>query len=327
MKRLVLGVLIIVLLAACGAQAAGPASTAALVKIRVPVGYIPNVQFAPLYVSMEKGYFRQAGLDVTLDYSMETDAVALTGANTVQFAVASGEQVLLGRSQGLPVVYALAWYQGYPVGVVSPAKEAILKPADLKGKKIGIPGLYGASYIGLRALLEAGGLKEGDVTLDSIGYNQVEALTAGREQAAVIYIPNEPVQLKAQNVDVNVLRVSDYLQLVGNGLITNETTIKSNPELVRKMAQGLLQGIQDTLADPDGAYLITQKYVEGLASEPSGVQKQVLAASIDLWKGPKMGASDPKAWENMQAILLKMGLLTKALDLNQAYTNDFLPSK
>jgi NitT/TauT family transport system substrate-binding protein len=325
MKRFILFCLVIVLLAACAPQAPGPIPTAGLVEIRLPVGYIPNVQFAPLYVSMEKGYFRQAGLEVTLDYSMETDAVALTGANTVQFAVASGEQVLLGRAQGLPVVYALAWYQEYPVGVVSSPQEGIQKPADLKGKKIGIPGMYGASYIGLRALLEAGGLKESDITLDSIGYNQVEALLAGREQAAVIYVPNEPVQLKARNYPVNVLRVADYLQMVGNGLITNETTLKTNPDLVRRMDQAMLKGIQDTLADPDGAYQITQKYVEGLASDNSGVQKQVLSATMNLWKGSKMGSSDPQAWENMQSILLKMGLLSKSQDLSKAYTNEFLP--
>lgn len=302
-------------------------TAAAPVSIRLPVGYIPNVQFAALYVSMEKGYYRQAGLDVTLDYSMETDGVALVGANTLQFAIASGEQVLLARAQGLPVTYTLCWYQQYPVGVAASTKEGIKTPADLKGKKIGIPGLYGASYIGFRALLQAAGLKESDVTLDSIGYNQVEAILGGREQAAVIYVPNEPVQLQARGFPVDVIRVADYLQLVGNGLITNETTLKNNPDLVRRMTQATLKGIQYALANPDEAFQITTKYVEGLKTDSSSVDRQVMAASMELWKGPNLGVSDTKAWDNMQTILLQMGLIKQTMDLSKAYTNEFVGKK
>ncbi len=314
MKKIFLVLLAMVLITSCAPQSAAPTAVGDSVKIRLPVGYIPNIQFAPLYVAMEKGYYREAGLDVTLDYSVETDGVALVGANNLQFSVASGEQVVLARAQGLPVTYVLCWYQEYPVGVASSPKEGIKTPADLKGKKIGIPGLYGASYIGFQALLDAGGLKESDVILNSIGYNQVEALKAGQEQAAVIYVTNEPVQLDASGFPVDVLRVADYLQLVGNGLITNETTLKDHPDLVRKMTAATLKGMQDALANPDEAYQISTKYVEGLDKSDPVVQKKILALSMELWKAPKLGYSDEKAWENMQQLLLKMGQIKQAQD-------------
>jgi NitT/TauT family transport system substrate-binding protein len=301
-------------------------ATASLIHVRLPLGYIPNVQFAPLYVAVDKGYFTQQGIDIEFDYSMETDAVALVGANDIQFAVVSGDQVLLARAQGLPIAYVLAWYQDYPVSVVSMAGQGILKPADLQGNNIGLPGLYGASYIGLRALLSVGGLRESDVTLDSIGYNQVEALVSGQDQVVVVYTTNEPIQLRAMGNKLDEIRVKDYVHLVSNGLITNETTIEKNPDLVQKMDQAMLKGIADTIANPDEAYNTTLKYVDTLAQANQAVQKQVLATSIDFWKAARLGYSDPTAWQNMQQVLLEIGFLTQPQDVNQAYTNDFLPS-
>jgi NitT/TauT family transport system substrate-binding protein len=301
-----------------------PAAQPAVDRIRLPMGFIPNIQFAPFYVAVDRGYFRDAGIEVEFDYSFETDGVKLVGADTLQFAVVSGEQVLLARAQDLPVVYVMSWWHDYPVGVASKAESGILTPADLKGKKIGTPVLFGASYIGLRALLDAGGVSESEVTLDTIGYNQVEALTAGQEQAVVVYVNNEPIQLEAQGMDVDVIRVSDYVQLASNGLITNEKTIAENPDLVRRMAGAVKRGIMDTLSNPDEAYEISKKFVEALAQADEQVQKKVLATSIEYWRSDAIGVSNPAAWENMQKLLLDMGMLSQAQDLSKAFTNEFV---
>lgn len=324
-KTSLLLICFIFILAACRpAQESPPALT----PVTLPAGYIPNVQFAPLYAAIEKGFYAEQGLDVTIDYNMETDNVALVGVGDLDFAIASGEQVLLGRGQDLPVVYVLAWYQDYPVGVVSLAEKEITRPVNLIGKKIGIPGLYGASYIGFRALLQANGLQEGDVTLDSIGYASVEALANDQEDAAVIYVSNEPIQLEAQGYSINTMRVSDYSALVGNGLITSQMMIDHNPDLVRAMTAATLQGIRFTQQNPDEAFEICKKYVDNLAElsdEEQQVQRRVLEASIALYHVEQNGATELQTWQNMQNILLDMGLLTEELDLNQVYSNDFLP--
>ncbi len=98
-----------------------------------------------------------------------------------------------------------------------------------------------------------------------------------------------------------------------------------NPELVRSMVSVLLQGIQYTLDHPDEAYASCGAYVQDLDMSTTSIQRKVLATSMELWRADRLGASDPAAWENMQTVLLEMGLLSEPLDLGAAYTNSFLP--
>ena len=297
----------------------------ALTHIRLPMGYIPNIQFAPFYVAVEKGYFREAGIELEFDYKFETDGVALVGAGELPFAVVSGEQVLLARAQGLPVTYVAAWYQQFPVSVVAKSELGVLVPQDLKGKKIGLPGLFGATYVGLRALLFEAGMSESDVTLDAIGFNQVELVAAGQQDIVVGYAENEPIQLRAQGIAVTEMRVADYVQLASNGILANEKVIAENPELVRSFVGAFLKGLADTIANPDAAFTLSESYIPNFADLDADVQKQILDTSIEQWKAERLGYSDPQAWENMQNVLLDMGLITEKMDLNKAFTNEFIP--
>jgi NitT/TauT family transport system substrate-binding protein len=309
-------------LSACGSPANGSGE---LTKISLPMGYIPNIQFAPLYVAIEKGYFREAGIDLELDYKFETDGVALVGAGDLPLAVVSGEQVLLARAQGLPVTYVAAWYQEYPVSIVAKSELGIVIPQDLTGKKVGLPGLFGANYVGLRALLFEAKMSESDVTLDSIGFNQVELLATGEQDIIVGYTANEPIQLRARGIPVTEIRVGDYVHLASNGILASEKVISENPDLVRSFVGAFLKGLADTIADPEEAFKLSEAHIPNFADLDAEVQKQVLETSIELWQADRLGYSDPQAWENMQNVLLEAGLITEKTDLSKAFTNEFIP--
>lgn len=323
--------LLALLLSACAAQPTAtatpilPPTEKPLVKVRLPMGYIPNVQYAPFYVADSKGYFAEAGFEVEFDYSYETDGIALVGANQLQFSLASGEQVLLARAQGLPVVYAMGWYQQYPISVMAKSTSGIQDPQQFRNRKIGLPGLFGANYIGLLAMLDAVGVKENEVTLESIGFNQVEALATDQVEIVVGYAANEPVVLRSKGYDLTEWRTSDFVQLASNGIVTNETTIANNPELVQAFIGAVLKGVEDTIRDPDAAYLLCFDYVENLEQADPLVQKQVLGTSIEMWRAERLGFTEPQAWENMQSVLLKMELYSTPVDLDQAFTNQFIP--
>ena len=120
---------------------------------------------------------------------------------------------------------------------------------------------------------------------------------------------------------IDVIAVADYIDLVANGILTNEETIEQNPELVQGFVNAFLRGLADTLADPDAAYEISKQYVEGLGDDRRGV----LEASLPLWQAEQPGHTDPAAWQQTQDILIEMGLLDGPLpDLDQTYTNQFV---
>jgi NitT/TauT family transport system substrate-binding protein len=320
MKKLLLFISVTVsVLSACMA----PPTATSKTKIRLPMGFIPNVQYAPYYVAAEKGYFAAENIEIEFDYKRETDGVKLVGAGELPFAVVSGEQVVLARSQGLPVKYVGQWYRKFPIAIFSLADKNIKTANDLKGKAVGLPGFFGATFVGWKAFANANGIKDNEVKLQEIGFTQAAAVQQGKVDAAVGYIVNEPVVLAKKGIAVNAIPVG--VDMVANGIMTNEKTAKENPQLVRGLVKALIRGIKDTIQNPDEAMTITTKFVEGLKADDP-IQREVLNATIELLKTDKLGVSDATAWENTQNTLLSMGQIKEKMDTSSFYTNEFVPS-
>lgn len=257
----------------------GSVSAQDTVQERMLLTFIPNVQFAPFYVGIEGGYFADAGFEMSLEHLQEPEVVDLIAAGQANYGIVSGEQVILARTQGRDVVYVYEWFQQYPIGIVYSTADEITTVNDLAGMKVGIPGRFGATYSGLITLLEASEMTEGDIQLEEIGYNAPEVVCLGAIDAAVIYVNNEPLQIRnrAQAGDcgdienVEVITVASIADLVSNGLITSADKVQNDPEQVQALVDSLDQALQASINNPARAYLMSLPYVENLPADEAFV--------------------------------------------------------
>jgi len=313
-------------LASCAPVTPTASKVAQRQRVVIALGYVPSVQFAPFYVAQSKGFFADEGLLPEFRNGFETDYLKLVASGEIPFVVGSGEEVLLGRAQGLPVVYVARWYTRFPVGIFALASSGIRTPADLIGKKVGIPGPYGASYVGWKAFVYANHLDESKIKLENIGFTQAAAVSDGRVDAAVDYVVNGPVQLRLAGKKVNVMEVSDQIDLPSNGLITNEQTINQHPELVRKVTRAMLRGIQYTLAHPDEAFAISLRAVPEAGGKHEAANRAIFDAALRFWRPQdgQFGRTTAAQWTEAERFMRKMGLLQHDVDVSRAFTNQFV---
>ena len=297
--------------------------------LTIGLTYIPDVQFAPFYVAKELGYYQNAGLDVTLRHHGFTEGefdALLAGHEDAIFA--SGDEVLQERSRGVPITYVGQVFTKYPVTLIVPACSPIHSAADLRGHTIGVPGPYGATYIGLLAILQSAGLSKSDVHIQSIGFTQVTALLSNKVDAVMGYINNEPIQLKKAGFAIRTIPVS--FPLISNGLAALDPELQAHPDEIRALVAATLQGVDYTLAHPDQAFTICKKYVPGLDDPAKAAAAQAeLTATLPLWETPsgaKPGHSSADAWQQMASLLQTQGQLNGSVNVSAVFSNDYLPS-
>ncbi|HVB72047.1 MAG TPA: ABC transporter substrate-binding protein [Ktedonobacteraceae bacterium] len=314
------------LLAGCGSSnTTGSTNTTPtpgqLTNVSIAFGYIPDIQFAPFYDAQSKGYYKAAGLNVTFNNGFVNDLIGSLALGHETFVFATGDEEMVARSKNLPVVDVATIYQRYPVSLIVPASSSIHTLADIKGHTIGEPGAFGATYVGLLALLNSVHLSLSDVHVQSIGFTQVSALLAHRFDAVVGYSNNEPLQLQKQGMLVRTFNVSDYQPLVSNGLITTEDTLHNQPQMVKAFVQATLKGVQDVIANPSQAIQISKNYIPGLNVANATA---VLQATLPFWQGSAQhpaGYNDSATWQAMTQFLVSMKIIPPVTNLAQAYTN------
>ncbi|MFL5777438.1 MAG: ABC transporter substrate-binding protein [Chloroflexota bacterium] len=347
-RLLAASIVVAVLVLACGggggATPAGttPSGTGAAsgdasqprVPLTVGLGYIPSVQFAPFYLAQTKGYYRDAGLDVTLQNKIDEALVPLVGQGAIDIGLADGTSVIAAVSQEqapIPIRYVGTVYAKFPSIVFAKPTAGISTAENLKGRKIGIPGRYGSSWIMLQALLKSAGLTPSDVTVVEFpDFSQGAAVTQDRVDAATGFVNNEPVVLARQTgTQPVVLRVDQITPLPGNGFIAGVKTIESKGDALSGFIAATLRAMHEIIANPDAGLDASIASVPELASDRA-LQRAILLATIDTWQSPLtskrgLGVIDREGWTKSVDYMRSLGLVGKPVTVDDLVQDDLLP--
>lgn len=301
-----------------------------LVALTVGLGFIPSVQFAPFYLADQAGYYTDAGLTVEFQNKIDPDLITLVGQGSIDIGLADGTSVIPAVSQGIPIKYVATVYGQFPSIVFSKASAGIATPADLAGKKLGIPGRYGSSWIMLQALLSSAGLTPDDLEIvEYPDFGQGAAVIAGAVDASTGFVNNEPVQLELAGETATVLRVDSITPLPGPGLISGVETILTKRDAVEAFIAATLRAMDEITADPSVGLDAAFTAVPDLATAPE-TQAAILDATIKAWSGTLqeangLGALDGDGWAASIEYLTSLGLVPNPLVVDDVLAQGLLP--
>ena len=300
------------------------------VALKVGLGYIKSVQFAPFYLAQQAGYYKEAGLDVTFRHGTDYDVIALVGHGDLDLGLADGTSVIPAVSQGIPVKYFATIYGRFPSVVFAKATSGIAAAKDLKGKKLGIPGRYGSSWIMLQALLGSADLTPDNLQIvEYPDYGQGAAVAQGAVDAATGFANNEPVQLRLSGGAVNVLRVDSIVPLPGNGLIAGTAAIDAKGDALAAFTAATLRAMEEIRQKPEVGLDAAIKEEPALG-DARDTQAAILDATIEVWSGAAqeahgLGAIEPADWEKSVEYLKTLDLVPNPVTVDDLIDTGLLP--
>lgn len=298
-------------------------------KVTFATGYIPNVQFIPFYVAAKKGYFAEEGLEVSFDYAMGAEPLKLVAQGKYEFGTADGDALFAAVATEVPLVSIFQLYQKNPIALYTLHSSKLDELAKLTGKTVGIPGLFGASFVGWQ-LAKSKNSELEKAKLQVIGYTQVQALQSKKVDAAIGYENNEPVVLAARGVKTHVFPLRDIAWMPGNGVVTSRQLSEKEPKVVAGFVKALSRGLSETLAKPEAAFdSVRQSYLPEIKSKAQvSEQLKVLEATLELWKpadgSKKLGDHNFEKLKEAEALLRKLKITSKDVQVEKHFTRQFL---
>ena len=298
-------------------------------KITLRLNWKYKGEFAPFYVTKEKGIFEKYGLDVDVAEGSGSVAVLqVISQNREEIGVTSAVEPIQGIEMGMPVKIIASYMSKSPMMLLSHPDTPVNSPKDLEGKTI--VSSSGSTFTGIYEHF----LSFNEVDYDQVDHIMVETgarntLFLNKEADAVaVFSTNEyPIFEKAMGQELVPLYLADFgFDLTGLSLISNDKFIEENPNTLKRFLAAVNEGFAYTMENPEEAAEISKALFPDVVDEDIVIEQIKRTGELAILpEGKPYGWSDGEKMETMAQRMLESGLMDAKQSADQYYTNEYLP--
>ena len=282
--------------------------------------------FGPIQLAKGKGYFTDAGLDVTFAVGRGgVDVAKQVGAGNAPLGGIVADAPIVVRQNGVPVkIVAVFGGKGF-MQLVAREDSGITKPSDLKGKTISVMSIQDTTYYALLGLLASAGLTQDDVNIQAVGPTGVWEFVATGKSVAMAGVPDWIPPIQAAGVKVTIIPTDDFFPHMAQAIATSDQMIKDKPELIRSFVKAALRGMKDMMDNPDKAADDFIAIVPEWKGKEGAVKFAFNMYAKQVYPGqPTLGEVNVERLSKLQDFYLAKGLIQKKTPVEELYSNAFI---
>lgn len=321
------GLLAASLLAPVAAEAAAPLETVTLRLDWIPSGY-----HAPLFLGLQRGYFSDVGIDLKIEDGKGTNvALQAVAAGNDMIGLANYATMVQATDLNIPLVGIGGLIQKLPDAMIALQGSGIKVPKDLEGHSIATSGTSSTARLFLDYLAKEKGVDIAKIKLiqtDPNGYRA--ALLTGRVDVISAWALSDAILVaEAKPIEPPMLFADYGFNVLGTGFVVSKTTADTKGDLLRRFMAATGKSYEAGIKEPEAA-------AEALASQRNSINKDAIVKQVKLlsgflWtpnsKGHPVGWTARADWEQTVKLLSTYFQMTRAVDIDKLYTNDFIPTQ
>ncbi len=283
--------------------------------------------FAPWMVALQRGYFREEGLDVKFQVARGgVDVAKQVGAGNAVVGGAIGDTPILVRANGIPVK-AIAVLGGRSLMQLVYNKDKVSSIKDLKGKVITAISYQDTTYFALLGMLATQGLTKNDVNAQAVGPVNIWKMFAAGQADAMASVPDWTFYAQQANpaMKVEMIPSDTVFKSMAQAIVASDETIQKRPELLRKLVRATLKGLKAVMDDPAAAAADYAKAVPEHAGKEKDLAEIMKGFNTHVYSGQKvLGEMDEERLSGLQDYYLKEGIIAQKTAVKDLYTNEFI---